>query len=736
MLTLGLIIALGLNLPQEDSAGALFTAYCIDCHESPGPKGDLDLAAVMADPAGTSTATWTTIEAQLRGRTMPPSKARHRPDDAEYLAMVAWVTAQTATPGSRQVTLRRLNATEYRNTIRDLLDVDFDADAFFPDDDVGYGFDTIGDVLTMSPLLTERYLDAAELIASDAIADPDNPALPGRRLSGLELGARSNQGVRLNSRGAATGTFDLPRDGQYRIRFGAWGDQAGDEPVRLAIRVDKKPLALIDVPETRDAPGVHEIEVPLERGARVVEVFFTNDYFRPQHPDPSQRDRNAVVEWIEVKGPLDEPIIGAFQRDLPPVESTTTGEDWLREVLGTTLPRIWRGPVAEEDREALIAMVLASHSPGTAPEKLLRTALATALVSPRFLYRFEIEPGEESSPLEPHELATRLSYFLWSSTPPGWLLDMASAGQLDQPDGRAEAVERLLADERSRALAANFATQWLQVRDLPTRRPDPDRYPGVDELLLQSMQDETIYFFDDIMRTDHDVDRLMNADFTWIDARLADHYGLDAPSDEGFQRVDLVGTGHRGGLLNHASIMTATSNPTRTSIVKRGKWVLEALLDQPPPPPPPGLDGLPSDGGKSVASLREQMERHRADPSCASCHARMDALGFALEHLDAVGRWRQDDGGAPIDASGELPDGRRINGPDELRVVLLADPALRRSLASHLLIYALGRGLMPADEADVAALVEALSLEPTLRRLIHEIVELKTFRMRTGRADL
>ncbi len=670
---------------------------------------------------------------------MPPAKMRNRPQEPDYQALLAWVDSSRPSTGPRDVTLRRLNETEYRNTIRDLLGIEFDSDAFFPDDDIGYGFDTIGDVLTMSPLLTERYLDAAERIAADVIRDPDDPRLPAMRVESGQLrvegaGRTGPGGVHLHSRGSAVADFELVSSGRYRIRYETWGRQAGDEPVRMAVRHGRKRLALHDVTEVESAPGIREVEADLPGGLVTIEARFTNDYYKPDDPDPSQRDRNAAVTWIELEGPLDQPIIGSFQAALP--STPVDPREWVNVVLMEFLPQLWRGPVSEADRMSLLDLAIGVNEEGASREQLLRTALTAALVSPRFLYRLETAPSSEVVMLEPHEIATRMSYFIWSSSPPQWLMSSASSGELSTHEGRVHAVDRLLEDPRSISIARNFATQWLQIRDLPSRTPDPARFPGINRDMLESMQLETILFFDEILREGYPLEDLLLADFTFMDDRLAAHYGVENLELDGFRRVALQDRSHRGGILNHAAIMTATSNPTRTSIVKRGKWVLEALLDQPPPPPPPGVDGLAQDGGGTTASLREQMERHRADPSCAACHARMDALGFALEPLDAVGRWRESDESGPVDARGELPDGRIINGPVELRDVLVADPALRRSLVTHMLIYALGRGLSQDDEPAIDSLLESLQEDPSLRRLVTEIIELDIFRMRPATLPL
>ena len=399
-----------------------------------------------------------------------------------------------------------------------------------------------------------------------------------------------------------------------------------------------------------------------------------------------------MVTWIELEGPLDQPIVDAFQSSLP--STPRDPRAWIDVVLADLLPSLWRGPVAADDRAALVALAVDVNELGASREQLLRSALTAALVSPRFLYRLEALPGSEPVPLEPHELATRMSYFIWSSTPPEWLMDAAERGLLASKEGRLDAVTRLLEDPKSVSIARNFATQWL--RSGSSRRAGPARFPASGHARVDAARDHPV--LRRILREDYPLEVVHVHGH-----RLAAH-GLEALELDGFTRVALDDMGHRGGLLNHAGIMTATSNPTRTSIVKRGKWVLEALLDQPPPPPPPGVDGLAEDGGDTTASLREQMERHRADPSCAACHARMDALGFALEPLDAVGRWRDSDESGPVDARGELPDGRIINGPEELRDV--SDPALRRCGDTHV-IYAWSWASTP-DEPAIESLLESL----------------------------
>ncbi len=358
---------------------------------------------------------------------------------------------------------------------------------------------------------------------------------------------------------------------------------------------------------------------------------------------------------------------------------------------------------------------------GATFEQRLRIAVTAILVSPHFLFR--IEPAGDRD-LDDFELASRLSYFLWSSMPDDELFALARKGEV-RPNLR-EQARRMLRDPRASSLAENFATQWLQISRIDSVTPDPGRFPGVTRALLEDMRTETILLFDAVLREDRSVWELLDGEFTFVNERLAKHYGLPGVRGERMRRVR-----RRGGVLAHASVLTATSNPTRTSPVKRGKWILESLLDEPPPPPPPGLDGL-KDDGKHVEglTLRQRFEQHRKDPMCAACHATMDALGFGLENYDAVGRWRERDGSLPVDATGKLPDGRSFDGPAGLRAILKQDPAFPRSLSKHMLTYALGRGVADADERALGRLVKALQRTPTLRRLVEEIVTLEAFTRR------
>jgi hypothetical protein len=706
------------SLAEEEES--FLELHCMRCHVGRKAKGGIDVENLRPTD-------WYKMRRQLRARTMPP-ETEERPGEGEYTEALRWVEAELKRaalpedPG--RVTVRRLNRVEYENTVRDLLGVDFDARARFPADEVGHGFDNVGDVLGLPPLLLEKYLDAAEEVARRAIVDLDPERPPAVRRTGDRLRRRGKGG---GARGRVhvlwandEAYFDhrFPRDGDYILRARAFGYQAGPDVVRMALRLDGRRAEAFEVHATIAAPGTYETRLRVTRGRHRVGMAFLNDYYRPE----KREDRNAAVLHIEVVGPLDKQRLSAAQRWLTP-----RGRDALGASVKRLLDRAFRRPASFAEVKAILRVVDGAAPRGASFEQRLRIAIAAALVSPRFLFR--LEPGAVARPLDDFELASRLSYFLWSSMPDEELFAVARTGRLSEPDVLVAQARRMLRDARATALAQNFATQWLRIRDLQERAtPDPARFAGVDQELLAAMEAETVLFFDAVLREERPIHDLLDADFTFVNERLASHYGLPGVRGAEMRRVR-----GRGGVLDHASVLTATSNPTRTSPVKRGKWILEALLDAPPPAPPPGLDGL-KDDGKAVdgLTLRQRFEQHRADPRCAVCHTRMDALGYGLERYDAVGRPRSTENGLPIDSSGTLPDGRAFDGPAELRAVLKADPAFPRALAKHLLAYALGRGVDDADEPALERCVKALGERPTLRRLVEEIVTLDAFRMRKG----
>ncbi|MBM3992390.1 MAG: DUF1592 domain-containing protein, partial [Planctomycetes bacterium] len=521
---------------------------------------------------------------------------------------------------------------------------------------------------------------------------------------------------------------EFERAGEYVLRVRAWASQAGPDPARMELRLAGNVLGRIDVTAERGAPQVHELRTHVAAGKQRFSVWFVNDFYDPDHPDRKKRDRNLYVEWLEIAGPLGWTPETDFQKQL----FSGANPRPAREAVEHLCERAWRRPVtaSEVDRLMRIAPRGAQH------DRIVRDALVAILASPNFLFRFERDPANAKPltqrALNGYELATRLSYFLWSTLPDETLRGLAAKDRLlDEPVLEAQ-VRRMLRDARSGEFVRNFAGQWLQLRALERMERDAARFPDFDDALRASMRAETELLFESILREDRAARELLDPDFTFLDERLAAHYGIAGVSGPHMRRVPLdpVQRAVRGGVLQQASVLVVTSNPTRTSPVKRGKWVLETLLGSPPLAPQPGVDTLDeSPQATAFASLRERLSQHRAKPECAVCHDRLDSLGFALENYDPVGRWRTAADGFPIDASGELADGTRIDGAAALERKLASDPAFVRCLAEKLAIYALGRGLRPEDAPALDALAASFTArDVTLQELVLAVVRLAAFR--------
>jgi hypothetical protein len=608
------------------------------------------------------------------------------------------------------------------------LGVNVDVHTLLPADEIGHGFDTVGDTLTLSPPLLERFIDAAEVAAAMAISDPAEPNLHRHKASADDLNVKGHArkaggGVRMYSRATASTTVQLPRAGTYRIVLHAHGQQAGDEPVRLALHADDLSIGTIDVPEA--SSRAHAIDADLPAGKVSIGATFINDYYRPDDPDPTQRDRNAVVDAIEVLGPLDEPLQSTFESALPLPATQKQADDILRAMVQRLLPLAWRRAVSDAEVNDLVAMASGTSE---AHHIRLRTALTAMLSHPAFLIQLEDDPSPRTDEraLSGHEIATRMAMLLWSSIPDAPLHLAAQLGELNTAEGRRTQLRRMLIDPRGRRLAQRFAPQWLQTGRLNVARPDPRQFPGMTQELRRSMQQETIDVFDRILRQDRPWRDLLTSNETVVDAALAKHYGIDGVAGEGTHVVHHKGEGC--GMLRHAAVLMATSNATRTSPVKRGKWVLEALLDAPPAPPPPGVGLLPGNEQDADAStMRAMLQLHRQDPECSTCHERMDELGFAMESFDAVGRWRAD-----IDDRGLPPGDDPIDGLNGLRDWVLQRDALPRSLARHMLTFAVGRGFDVRDEVAIDAIADRLRRDGRLSALLEGVIESKPFLYRSS----
>lgn len=740
------LVPLALAAPGDDAdfqhrVRPFLARHCFECHSGFEPKADLDLARFeSAERALGDPDAWIELHAQLSAGEMPP-KGQPRPAASEIDAVLAWVeerfeleVLELASIDPGRPTLRRLNHTEYRNTVRDLTGVDFPADEVFPTDAVGHGFDTVGDALSMSGLLFEQYLEAAEVVARRAIALPEPGPPRERAYSSAELsgdGLQNELGRLLYTTGEAGVLHRFPRDGAYLLRANAWAQQAGPELARMELTLEGRTLGNFEVAAARARAERYVATFRAHEGELQIGARFVNDYYEPEHPDETRRDRNLIIESLEIVGPLDPPSVTSFQEELFRRFGPELGKGRLAAVLAELGARAWRRPLDERELGRLERLV--EDEAGFETQVLL--GLQALLSSPNFLFRLEPDPPELAPgsvrALDAHELATRLSYFLWSTTPDAELRALADRGALVEEEVLAEQVERLLASPRARALADNFAAQWLQVRNLERAAVDPERFPDFDAELRAALAAETIAVFDALLREDRSVWELLEADTTFVNERSAEHYGLQGVRGPELRRVSLEGSPRRG-VLGQAAILTVTSDPTRTSPVKRGKWILETLLGATPPPPPPGVDSLDeSPQAQASASLRARIEQHRSDPSCAVCHDVLDPLGLALENFDAVGAWRERDGEFEVDASGALPDGRSFEGPLGLVALLRADDDFLRCLVERLFVYALGRGLERADRRTIEAVLAGLDpAHPTLRAMIGGIVRSDAFRMR------
>lgn len=643
--------------------------------------------------------------------------------------------AQPIDPG--RVTLHRLNRAEYNNTVRDLLhDTSRPADAF-PMDDRGYGFDNVADVLTVSPLLIEKYETAAESLAQAALGVRPVPPLLKLEAEALgsEVGSPYDIGWILTSEGSIFVPFEPTETGRYRFTVRAYQQKAGDEPAQMALALDAQRLATFEVEAESAEPGLYQVEADAVAGPLSLEVAFLNDYWQPLGP-PNNKDRNLVIDWISLEGPLElQPPEGTARELLLCTPSEGQEATCARHILEAAGRSFWRRPLTSQELDRLVSLVLVALDEGDHFEEGIKLGLRALLLSPHFVYRVELDADPTDltpHPLNDHELATRLSYFLWSSTPDETLLSLADAGRLQDPAELETQVERMLADPRAQALVDNFAGQWLYTRSVSTASPEPSLFPDFDEALRAALIQETLLFFRTFLEEDRSLLELLDADETFLNARLAQHYGIEGEFGEDFKRTPLPPE-TRGGILTHGSIQVATSYPDRTSPVFRGKFVLEQLLCQPPAPPPANVSTNlePSD---EPTSQREQLEQHRADPTCASCHAYMDPMGFALENYNTVGEWRTvDDYGYPIDASGALPDGRTFNGPFELSALIKADPAFPVCVVQNLFTYAHGRAPTSSDRCQLDALTQTFTAEDfRLRKLVLSLVLSESFRQRRG----
>jgi Protein of unknown function (DUF1592)/Protein of unknown function (DUF1588)/Protein of unknown function (DUF1587)/Protein of unknown function (DUF1585)/Protein of unknown function (DUF1595)/Planctomycete cytochrome C len=720
--------------------------HCFHCHGNGKQEADLSLDKYTDDESLLKDRkTWENVKHMLRAGEMPP-KERPRPPAGDISAVLTSIDDVLDSLDCHKVknvgrvTLRRLNRVEYNNTIRDLVGVDFQPAADFPADDVGYGFDNIGDVLSTTPLLLERYLAAAETIFQKAIIVPEpldikDTRLMGFRLSPKNSGETIDDGAALYGDGEVYGETYLDA-GEYIVRAQVYAKQVGDEKVKAALRVNRETVKELEVTSTdRDQMMTLEAKVRVRAATNRISVALLNPFVHPDSTDDSPNRRLLIMRGIVLEGPYDPPKPPAPEshRKLMAHAEDISSREAAREIVARFARRAFRRPVKDEEIERILAIYDLAEKEGDVFEERVRVALCRVLVSPHFLFRIEIDPPDakpgQAYQISDYELASRLSYFLWSTMPDDELMSLADKGELRA--NLRQQVERMIKDQKSSAFVENFAGQWLTLRKLAQVSPDKGTYKDWDDSLRRAMQRETELFFEAILREDRSILDFLDADFTFVNGRLAYHYGIKGVLGREFERVKTPPG--RGGLLTQASILTLTSNPTRTAPVKRGKWVLEQLLGTPPPPPPPNVPDLP-EKGELKGSLRQVMEQHRENAICASCHARMDPIGFAFENYDGIGAYREKDGNFPIDSSGELPDGQKFQGPDQLKQILKGKKELfARALSEKILTYALGRGTEYYDQCAVDTIVAALEKNDyRFSTLIQETVASEPFLMRTA----
>jgi mono/diheme cytochrome c family protein len=803
---------------------------CVGCHNDRARMGNLSLQA-YTDPSAALAhpEIWQKVLDKLAAGEMPPRNAAPLAP-AELAAVTAWIktvpgVSATAAPtiaGAGRVTARRLNRVEYNNTIRDLLAVSARPADQFPVDDSGYGFDNNSDVLSVSPLLMEKYMQAAQDISRLAVYGESVPEKPTRLVRLLnrrspdanDVLSSGNAGLYLpySLRGAMYGTFTFPVDGEYEFRLRIANFRGADDDADLTDeekarraeerrkqaeqrrleRLKASGTAAGAAPEPRmpRTPTPEELKAREEAarkaapprklilvvdGAPVISTVIEGNgsfgysqgeftarakvrggerFIRASYPELANLDnpleninpdmrRGLFVDYLDIVGPFNPSTARPESYQKLFVCAQTTRQ-CARTILTSLMERAYRRPVSEDEVAAKLALVTLAQREGDTFQEGIRLALQAILASPSFLFRTEADPtvpasagaprtaNETSHPVTDIELASRLSYFLWASMPDQELMQLAKSRTLRRPAVLETQVRRMLADPKAHNLVDNWAAQWLQLRNLGRTKPDPKRFPKVDDELIDAMRKETSLFIEAIIKEDRSILDIIDAPFTFLNGPLARHYGVTGVDGEEFQRVTLDGV-QRSGVLTQAAILTVSSYPTRTSIPVRGKWVMENLLGTPPPPPPDDVPSLNETNVGTEVSLRQRLEQHRRDPSCSPCHNVMDPIGFGLENYDAVGAWRTLDGKFPIESSGTLPDGRTFSGSKELKAILKGQSdTFVRNVTEKLLTYSLGRGLERFDRPTVDAISRHVAASNyKFSSLVLEVVKSAPFQMKS-----
>jgi len=740
----------GAAFAQQESPAAqqaVINKYCIVCHSAKLHTGGLSLQDADLNNVPAAAETWEKVIRKLRTGSMPP-QGMPRPDAATAGGLASFLEisldrAAAAKPNPGHANMHRLNRAEYANAIHDLLGLDVDTTALLPPDDESSGFDNIADVLRMSPSLMERYLSASWNISREAVGNMSiEPSTATYRVRPDLSQDQHIEGLPLGTRGGILVKHYAPLDAEYVIKLRLWRNtfdlmRGMEDPHQIEISVDGRQVRLVTAgghdqflkmtanPGTFGAELDKQLTVrlPLKAGPHIITASTIlrshaekDDLIKPflrTTIDGLDIMGDPSVDRLTVEGPLNPTGPGQTPSRAKVFTCTPRNQkDELpcaRRIMAALVRRAYRRPVKDGDLETPLSFYQRRRNAGGSFDAGIEAALQFILTSPEFLFRFEPDPADvpvdAAYRLGDVALASRLAFFLWSSPPDDELIDLAAQGKLHEHAVLEQQVKRMLADDRADALVDNFAEQWLFLRNLKNSSPDPQIFPDFDDNLRQAMRQETKLFFQSIVREDRNVLDLLNADYTFVNERLARHYGIPNVYGSQFRRVALTDP-ERRGLLGQGSILTVTSYPNRTSPVQRGKWILTNLLGIPPTPPPPNVPALKENGDGKPLSLRERMEQHRADPVCAGCHKVMDPIGFALENFNAIGQWRTMDDGSPIDPSGTLYNGTKVDGPVALREMLSSHPDVFVGVMTEkLLTYALGRGVQYYDMPAVRKIV-------------------------------
>lgn len=725
---------------EPHGALAVVKQYCYDCHDGDVQKGNLNLEALLGKDFGADLHVWEKVVRKMNARQMPPI-GKKRPDERTYdqtvteiVGALDRVAAENPNPG-RTETFRRLNRTEYQNAIRDLLGLRIDAAALLPKDEASHGFDNVT-VGTLSPILLDRYITAAQKISQLAIGAPrKKPGGETYRIPADVTQEDHVEGLPIGTRGGTLISHTFPHDGEYEFQIRLARDR--NEEIEglngtheLELLIDQERIELFSVTRPKingdyeSVDGKLRIRVPVTAGLHEVGVTFLKQSAalleRKRQPYAAAFNMHRhprltpAIYQVSINGPYNAQGPGDTSSRqkifIANPKNASEEEGCAEKILSNLMRRAFRRPITKDDLDQPMVF----YREGRAVEGFeagIESALSSILVSPDFLFRVEEDPygipANTSYRVPDLQLASRLSFFLWSSIPDQELLEAAVRGELSRPKILAQQTRRMLADPRARSLASNFADQWLYLRNLDSLTPDARLFPDFDDNLRQAFRRETELFFESILREDRSILDLLKTDYTYLNERLAKHYGISGIYGSHFREVSLPPETHRGGLLRHGSVLSVTSYATRTSPVIRGHWILGNLMGTPPPPPPADVPALKEKTIASTLSVRERLAEHRANAACASCHDVMDPVGFALENFDAIGRWRTYEDGLSVDASGGMPDGSKFVGVDALERGILKRPQLFvGTFAEKLLTFALGRGIEPYDAPAIRKIVK------------------------------